>query len=183
MKSLAISNCKYLLNCMEVVLPIHSSWKTHCFLLDSPSFPLTVRKSDGGKDGEALEITVYDYFTKQRNIELRYSAYMPCLDVGKPKRPTYLPLEVCNCLLFLWIALQVLINALWTQWILHRFDVVFFHIFQLCSLVSLQRYTKALSSVQRASLVEKSRQKPPERIRVVTDVSSQCHLNACFVSF
>lgn len=41
---------------------------------------------------------------------------------------------------------------------------------QLCSLVSLQRYTKALSSVQRASLVEKSRQKPPERIRVVTDV-------------
>ncbi|XP_058220403.1 protein argonaute 16 [Rhododendron vialii] len=95
-------------------------------------FPLKVRNSDGGKDGEALEITVYDYFTKQRNIELRFSQYMPCLDVGKPKRPSYLPLE-------------------------------------LCSLVSLQRYTKALSSVQRASLVEKSRQKPPERIRVVTD--------------
>ncbi|KAG5545651.1 hypothetical protein RHGRI_017960 [Rhododendron griersonianum] len=95
-------------------------------------FPLKVRNSDGGKDGEALEITVYDYFTKQRNIELRYSQYMPCLDVGKPKRPSYLPLE-------------------------------------LCSLVSLQRYTKALSSMQRASLVEKSRQKPPERIRVVTD--------------
>lgn len=42
---------------------------------------------------------------------------------------------------------------------------------QLCYLVSLQRYTKALSSVQRASLVEKSRQKPRERIKVITDVS------------
>ncbi|KAK4483579.1 hypothetical protein RD792_010778, partial [Penstemon davidsonii] len=35
---------------------------------------------------------------------------------------------------------------------------------ELCSLVSLQRYTKALSNVQRASLVEKSRQKPQERM-------------------
>ncbi|KAL3652627.1 Protein argonaute 16 [Castilleja foliolosa] len=58
--------------------------------------------------------------------------HRPCLDVGKPKRPNYLPLE-------------------------------------LCSLVSLQRYTKALSSTQRACLLEKSRQKPPEKIRVVTD--------------
>ncbi|KAG2712099.1 hypothetical protein I3843_04G101300 [Carya illinoinensis] len=40
---------------------------------------------------------------------------------------------------------------------------------KLCSLVSLQRYTKALSSMQRASLVEKSRQKPQERIRILTD--------------
>lgn len=37
-------------------------------------------------------------------------------------------------------------------------------------MVSLQRYTKALSSQQRATLVEKSRQKPQERMRVVTDV-------------
>uniref|UniRef100_A0A0E0LYI7 Piwi domain-containing protein n=1 Tax=Oryza punctata TaxID=4537 RepID=A0A0E0LYI7_ORYPU len=40
---------------------------------------------------------------------------------------------------------------------------------QLCNMVSLQRYTKALSSQQRATLVEKSRQKPLERMRVVTD--------------
>ncbi|KAK3404423.1 hypothetical protein EUGRSUZ_K00736 [Eucalyptus grandis] len=40
---------------------------------------------------------------------------------------------------------------------------------ELCSLVSLQRYTKALSSMQRASLVEKSRQKPPERMRTLVD--------------
>ncbi|KAM2419814.1 hypothetical protein ACFXTH_026352 [Malus domestica] len=55
---------------------------------------------------------------------------------GKPKRPNYLPLE-------------------------------------LCSLVSLQWYTKALSSKQRASLVEKSRQKAQERIRTVTDIALQ----------
>ncbi|XP_020555003.1 protein argonaute 16 isoform X2 [Sesamum indicum] len=96
-------------------------------------FLLKVKSGSGAKDeGETLEITVYDYFVKHRNIELKYSAYMPCLDVGKSKRPNYLPLE-------------------------------------LCSLVSLQRYTKALSGTQRASLVEKSRQKPPERIRVITD--------------
>ncbi|GFQ08316.1 protein argonaute 16 [Phtheirospermum japonicum] len=91
-------------------------------------------KSDGSArdDAETMEISVYDYFVKHRNIEIKSSAYMPCLDVGKPKRPNYLPIE-------------------------------------LCSLVSLQRYTKALSGTQRACLVEKSRQKPPERIRVVTD--------------
>ncbi|PIA35479.1 hypothetical protein AQUCO_03500087v1 [Aquilegia coerulea] len=93
-------------------------------------FPLKMRSGDGSTEG-TVEITVYDYF-KNRNIELANSAYLPCLDVGKLKRPNYLPLE-------------------------------------LCSLISLQRYTKALSSMQRASLVEKSRQKPQDRIRTVTD--------------
>ncbi|PQQ14068.1 protein argonaute 4 [Prunus yedoensis var. nudiflora] len=65
-------------------------------------------------------------------MKLRYSADLPCLNVGKPKRPTYIPLE-------------------------------------LCSLVSLQRYTKALSTLQRASLVEKSRQKPQERMSVLSN--------------
>ena len=37
-------------------------------------------------------------------------------------------------------------------------------------MISLQRYTKALSSQQRTTLVEKSRQKPQDRMRVVTDV-------------
>ncbi|KAA8550054.1 hypothetical protein F0562_001738 [Nyssa sinensis] len=93
-------------------------------------------KQKGGKDedGEVqtLEVTVYDYFVNYRNIELRYSADLPCINVGKPKRPTFFPLE-------------------------------------LCSLVSLQRYTKALNTFQRASLVEKSRQKPQERMRVLSD--------------
>lgn len=50
--------------------------------------------SDNGE--ETIEITVYEYFTKHRNIELSSSVYMPCLDVGKPNRPNYLPLEVCR---------------------------------------------------------------------------------------
>nr|CAD1839541.1 unnamed protein product [Ananas comosus var. bracteatus] len=93
------------------------------------SFPLKVK--NGGGEGQTVEVTVFDYF-KSRKIDLSWSANMPCLDVGKPKRPNYVPLE-------------------------------------LCTLVSLQRYTKALTSQQRASLVEKSRQKPQERIRVITD--------------
>ncbi|KAJ8766806.1 hypothetical protein K2173_008360 [Erythroxylum novogranatense] len=86
---------------------------------------------DGGEDVESIEITVYDYFVNRRQIDLRYSADLPCINVGKPKRPTYIPIE-------------------------------------LCSLVSLQRYTKALSTLQRSSLVEKSRQKPKERMDVLS---------------
>lgn len=56
---------------------------------------MKVKNGNGDQDGaDTAEITVYDYFTKYRNIELRLSAYMPCLDVGKPKRPNYLPMEV-----------------------------------------------------------------------------------------
>lgn len=39
-------------------------------------------------------MTVYDYFVNQRNIELRYSGDLPCINVGKPKRPTFFPIEV-----------------------------------------------------------------------------------------
>ncbi|XP_047342707.1 protein argonaute 16-like [Impatiens glandulifera] len=90
-------------------------------------FPLKL-----GEDDEPINISVYDYYTKHRKVPLTYSAYLPCLDVGKSNRPTYLPLE-------------------------------------LCSLDALQRYKKALTPTQRASLVEKSRQKPQERIRVITN--------------
>ncbi|KAL2557292.1 Protein argonaute 4 [Forsythia ovata] len=92
-----------------------------------------VRKSKD-VDGEiqAIEVTVYDYFVNHHHLDLRYSGDLPCINVGKPKRPTYFPLE-------------------------------------LCSLVSLQRYTKALSTFQRSSLVEKSRQKPQERMSVLSN--------------
>ena len=58
-------------------------------------------KQKGGRDGEndPVEVTVYDYFVNQRNINLRYSADLPCINVGKPKRPTFFPLEV-TCSLF-----------------------------------------------------------------------------------
>ncbi|KAL0435283.1 UNVERIFIED_CONTAM: protein argonaute 4 [Sesamum radiatum] len=95
-------------------------------------FTLKQKSKDGDGEYQTTEVTVYDYFVNHRNIDLRYSADLPCINVGKPKRPTYFPIE-------------------------------------LCSLVSLQRYTKALSTFQRASLVEKSRQKPQERMSVLSN--------------
>lgn len=94
-------------------------------------FSLRQRNGNNG-DVDEVEVTVYDYFVKNKGIELRYSGNLPCINVGKPKRPTYFPIE-------------------------------------LCSLVPLQRYTKALSTLQRSSLVEKSRQKPQERMSVLND--------------
>ncbi|XVF71827.1 hypothetical protein PTKIN_Ptkin12aG0070900 [Pterospermum kingtungense] len=55
-------------------------------------FPMKVKNGDTG-EGQTVEITVYEYFTKHCGIELTFSANLPCLDVGKPKQPNYLPLE------------------------------------------------------------------------------------------
>ncbi|CAL5096638.1 unnamed protein product [Urochloa decumbens] len=44
---------------------------------------------------------------------------------------------------------------------------------ELCNLIPLQRYTKALSTLQRSSLVEKSRQKPQERMTILNDALQQ----------
>jgi hypothetical protein len=49
--------------------------------------------------------------------------------------------------------------------------------------VSLQRYTKSLSTLQRASLVEKSRQKPNERMKVLSDVGVFGELWKVFIVF
>lgn len=59
----------------------------------------TLKKKGGGED-ESEEITVYDYFVNRRNITLQYSADLPCINVGKPKRPTYVPIEVDLVLYF-----------------------------------------------------------------------------------
>lgn len=64
------------------------------------SFPMKLKCGDNGTSEEqTVEITVYEYFTKHCGVEITSSQYMPCLDVGKPKRPNYLPLEVCKFLL------------------------------------------------------------------------------------
>lgn len=57
---------------------------------------MKVKNNDGSNEGQTVEISVYEYFAKHCGIELQYSAYLPCLDVGKPKKPNYLPLEVCK---------------------------------------------------------------------------------------
>lgn len=51
-------------------------------------------KNNSSTDEQMVDITVHEYFVRHCGIELTYSAYLPCLDVGKPKRPNYLPLEV-----------------------------------------------------------------------------------------
>ncbi|KAK6928958.1 Argonaute, linker 1 domain [Dillenia turbinata] len=87
----------------------------------------SLRQRSGGEgDVQSTEITVHEYFLNYRNIPLNYADF-PCVSVGKPRKPTFIPPE-------------------------------------LCTMVSLQRYTKALSGQQRASLVEKSRQNPRERM-------------------
>ncbi|WJX30417.1 Protein argonaute 4A, variant 2 [Trifolium repens] len=87
---------------------------------------LLKRGNDVNGEARSNEITIYEYFKHHKKIELSYSADMPCINVGKPKSPTYFPVE-------------------------------------LCTLVSLQRYTKALSNKQRAQLVLESRTNPHER--------------------
>ncbi|XP_074358310.1 protein argonaute 16-like [Apium graveolens] len=96
-------------------------------------FTLKKRHGNGPRaEVQPEEITVYEYFTKHRNLQLTTSAYFPCLDVGKPGKPNYVPLELCN-------------------------------------VVSLERYTKALSPVQRAFLVNNAGHKPLETKKVLTD--------------
>lgn len=51
------------------------------------------RGAVAGED-DTEEITVHDYFVHRRKIDLQYSADLPCINVGKPKRPTYIPIEV-----------------------------------------------------------------------------------------
>ncbi|KAL6527982.1 Protein argonaute 4B [Orobanche hederae] len=102
----------------------------------------SLRQGRGGSsEAQEINVTVYDYFVNHRNVRLKYSGDYPCINTGKPKRPVYIPIE-------------------------------------LCSLVSLQRYTKALSSVQRASLVEKSRQKPQERMSALQQALSSSNYAA-----
>ncbi|XP_003598353.2 protein argonaute 4A [Medicago truncatula] len=82
--------------------------------------------NDANGEVQSSEITIYEYFKRHKKIELCYSVDMPCINVGKPKRPIYYPME-------------------------------------LCTLVSLQRYTKPLAHKQRAQLILESRTSPRER--------------------
>jgi len=43
------------------------------------------RGAVAGED-DTEKITVYDYFVHRRKIDLQYSASLPCINVGKPKR-------------------------------------------------------------------------------------------------
>ncbi|KAL6850464.1 hypothetical protein ACP4OV_021091 [Aristida adscensionis] len=98
-------------------------------------------KRGNGNGSDAVEVTVYDYFLQHWHIELKNSAHLPCLNVGKSKRPNYLPMELCH-------------------------------------LVSLQRYTKALTVLQRSSLVEKSRKNPNQRKSELSSALQRSNFNS-----
>ncbi|KAK9194300.1 hypothetical protein WN944_005004 [Citrus x changshan-huyou] len=91
---------------------------------------------DRNGDVKCVDVTVFDYFVNHGRINLCFSGDFPCIDVGKPRKPTYIPIEPC-------------------------------------SLLSLQRYTKALTVFQRSALVEKSQQKPQEKMKIITDDSME----------
>ncbi|KAI3925531.1 hypothetical protein MKW92_019628, partial [Papaver armeniacum] len=59
-------------------------------------FLMKMRNEERKNEVTTVELTVYDYFTKHRKLELTTSAYMPCVDVGRPKKPNYIPLELCS---------------------------------------------------------------------------------------
>lgn len=64
------------------------------------SFPMKVKNGDATNGGQTEDISVYEYFTRHCGIELTESAYLPCLIVGRPKKPNYLPVEVCEFRIF-----------------------------------------------------------------------------------
>ncbi|CAK8538360.1 unnamed protein product [Lathyrus sativus] len=55
-------------------------------------FTLKKKGCESGQD-DPEEITVYDYFVNRQNIALAFSAALPCINVGKPNRSVYIPIE------------------------------------------------------------------------------------------
>ncbi|GAY33391.1 hypothetical protein CUMW_007060 [Citrus unshiu] len=112
-------------------------WGFHSsFQATQGGLSLNIGVKDRNDDVKCVDVTVFDYFVNHRRINLCFSGDFPCIDIGKPRKPTYIPIE-------------------------------------LCSLLSLQRYTKALTVFQRSALVEKSQQKPQEKMKIITDDSME----------
>ncbi|KAL8458016.1 hypothetical protein ACS0TY_035769 [Phlomoides rotata] len=51
----------------------------------------------GEENGNVLTVvtTVYDYFVKTRGIQLKFSENLPCINVGRPNKPIFFPVELC----------------------------------------------------------------------------------------
>lgn len=60
-------------------------------------FSLRQKTKDENGEFETMEVTVYDYFVNYRKMNLQYSGDLPCINVGKPKKPIFLPIEVQKC--------------------------------------------------------------------------------------
>ena len=121
-----------------------------------------------------MEVTVYDYFVHAKQTPLQFSGDLPCLDVGKKKRPNYLPIEVSDIVfvgIMYWLLQQECVGVkIAREKYCSSHECVFFAC-QLCKILPGQRYTKSLSTQQRTSLVEQSQQKPDERMHVLQKAS------------
>lgn len=52
-------------------------------------------RNGGNPDAQdTREVTVYEYFRKEKGVELKDSASLPCIDAGRPNHPNYIPIEV-----------------------------------------------------------------------------------------
>ncbi|CAH2070229.1 unnamed protein product [Thlaspi arvense] len=54
------------------------------------------KKQKKGNEEVEVEITVFDYYKKKHDITLHDSGDLRCINVGKPNRPTYIPMEHCH---------------------------------------------------------------------------------------
>ncbi|XLR64769.1 hypothetical protein S83_015441, partial [Arachis hypogaea] len=75
----------------------------------SCKFSLKNGKDSNGKP-QIIEITVYNYFKLYKGIELPYSSDFSCINVGKPKLPTYFPVEASEGVLICLLYLQLIVG-------------------------------------------------------------------------
>ena len=74
---------------------------SHIFL-NFIRFPLKLRSErDSNCRNQTIQTTVYDYFVSTRAISLSYSENLPCINVGKPNRAIFFPVEVILLICFL----------------------------------------------------------------------------------
>ncbi|KAL6565610.1 hypothetical protein OROHE_004665 [Orobanche hederae] len=58
---------------------------------------VSLRQGRGwSSDVQEINVTFCDYFVIHHNIRLKYSRDYPCINIGKPKRPIYIPIELCS---------------------------------------------------------------------------------------
>jgi hypothetical protein len=86
------------LNRRETNIFLDLMFQQHCHLLElnnvSCSLPRFHLKQRNDSNSDTVEVTIYDYYMKRWGIQLKDSVNFPCLNVGMPKCPTYIPIEV-----------------------------------------------------------------------------------------
>ncbi|KAL2511722.1 Protein argonaute 4 [Abeliophyllum distichum] len=65
------------------------------YICDNQMFPMKQKTAtDGDGKTETKLISVFDYFLRHYELDLKGSKEFPCINVGKPERPIYIPIEL-----------------------------------------------------------------------------------------